>query len=40
MHNPYAVHSFLRLAAPNLPTRIHEDPEKKIRVAKRIVGQG
>src|SRR5215471_17428092 len=26
MHNPYAVHSFLRLAAPNLPTRIHEDP--------------
>jgi hypothetical protein len=29
MQNPYAMHSFLRLAAPNLPTRIHEDPEKK-----------
>ena len=27
MQNPYAMHSFLRLAAPNLPTRIHEDPQ-------------
>jgi hypothetical protein len=26
MHNPYAVHSFLRLPTPKLPTRLHEDP--------------
>src|SRR5215469_18020983 len=27
MQNLYAMHSFLRLPAPNLLTRLHEDPE-------------
>jgi len=28
MHNPYAVHSFLTLAAPKSPTPLHEDPKQ------------